>query len=357
MNNMKFDFDDILLMPAVQSSIRSRKGIRVFDRADILPLFTAPMDTVVETDHRMVFTGNRIYRIIPRTQTRHFTASDCRDMRDWFALSLDQFERFFLIEDTIHEDEPLKACIDIANGHMQRLTVAIRHARKKYGDRLRIMAGNVAHPGTYLELSDAGADYIRVGIGNGSGCSTSVHTGIGYPLASLIHDIRNEKCRSGSTHAKVVADGGIRKYADIIKALALGADYVMCGGIFNKALESAGHTFAANKKFEGYTVPGDRVDQYSDEVRTAFKMGSLFYKKFRGMSTKEVQAHLGNEIRSSEGVTRMILVEYTIAGWVDNFMDYLASAMSYTNHQSLEEFIGQPSWNLISQNSFNRFNK
>jgi hypothetical protein len=220
-----------------------------------------------------------------------------------------------------------------------------------------LMVGNVANPQTFIELSKAGADYVRVGIGNGSGCSTSVHTGIGYPLASLIHDIHLEKQNHTMKFARVVADGGIKKYADIIKVLALGADYVMCGGIFNKALESAGHTFAANKKFEGYTVPGDQVDQYSDEVRTAFKMGSLFYKKFRGMSTKEVQAHLGNELRSSEGVTRMIQVEYTLTGWVENFKDYLSSAMSYTNSANLQEFIGKPDWNLITQNSLNRFNK
>jgi hypothetical protein len=233
----------------------------------------------------------------------------------------------------------------------------VEKAKHQYLDQLQVMVGNVANPGTFFELSSAGADFVRVGVGNGSGCSTSVHTGIGYPLASLIHDIHQGKSDYAGKPAKVVADGGIKKYADIIKALALGADYVMCGGLFNKALESAGNTYSANKKFEGYTVPGDQVDQYSDEVTIAFKMGSVYYKKFRGMSTKEVQAHLGNELRSSEGVTRMIQVEYTIAGWVENFIDYLSSAMSYTDSKDLQSFIGKPEWNLITQNSLNRFNK
>ncbi|MFZ4522172.1 MAG: IMP dehydrogenase [Bacteroidales bacterium] len=356
-SDLKFDFDDILICPAVISTIQSRKSVKFLDENGMLPLFTAPMDTVIEQEHRDIFRENLIYPIIPRTQTKFFTADDCRKVNDWVALSLDQFEKLFLAGEPQKNSGPARICIDIANGHMQRLLDALVSARKRFDGGLTIMVGNVANPHTFIELSKAGADYVRVGIGNGSGCSTSVHTGIGYPLASLIHDINMEKENHTLRFAKIVADGGIKKYADIIKVLALGADYVMCGGIFNKALESAGNTYAANKKFEGYTVPGDQVNQYSDEVKTAFKMGSLFYKKFRGMSTKEVQAHLGNEIRSSEGVTRMIQVEYTISGWVENFKDYLSSAMSYTDSKDLAGFIGKPHWNLITQNSLNRFNK
>jgi len=353
----KFDFDDILIQPAIRSAIHSRKSVSVMDENGMLPLFTAPMDTVTDLAHRDIFTANHIYPIVPRTETKHFTLADCRKVNGWVAVSLDQVEQLFRHGDAPGDAGQVKICIDIANGHMNRLRELVEKTREIYRDRLLIMVGNVAHPETFFELSAAGADYVRVGIGNGSGCSTSVHTGIGYPLASLIHDIHREKSNHAGKFARIIADGGIRKYADIIKALALGADYVMCGGLLNKALESAGNSFSANKKFEGYTVPGDQVDQYSDEVQTAFKMGSVFYKKFRGMSTKEVQAHLGNELRSSEGVTRMIQVEYTLAGWVENFIDYLSSAMSYTNCKDLQSFIGNPGWNIISQNSLNRFNK
>ncbi len=357
MTNMKFDFDDILISPAVLSSVNSRKTVKILDENGMLPLFTAPMDTVTDIAHRKIFADNLIYSIIPRTETRNFEKQDIALANGWVALSLDQVENIFGGLEKAESGSQFNICIDIANGHMKRLLEAVRKIKEKYGNQLIIMVGNVANPETFFELSAACADYVRVGIGNGSGCSTSVHTGIGYPLASLIHDIYTRKNQREGEFAKIVADGGIKKYADIIKALALGADYVMCGGLFNKALESAGHTYAANKKFEGYTVPGDQVDQYSEEVGTAFKMGSLFYKKFRGMSTKEVQAHLGNEIRSSEGVTRMIQVEYTLAGWVDNFKDYLSSAMSYTDSKDLNEFIGKPEWQLITQNSLNRFNK
>jgi IMP dehydrogenase/GMP reductase len=359
MENMtpKFDFDDILIQPTVQSTINSRKTVSVVDENNMLPLFTAPMDTVTDIAHRNIFSERNIYPIVPRTQTKLFTLDDCIEVNGWIALSLDQFEKIFGNKCDLNPESNFRICIDIANGNMKRLMDTVEKAKHQYLDQLQVMVGNVANPGTFFELSSAGADFVRVGVGNGSGCSTSVHTGIGYPLASLIHDIHQGKSDYAGKPAKVVADGGIKKYADIIKALALGADYVMCGGLFNKALESAGNTYSANKKFEGYTVPGDQVDQYSDEVTIAFKMGSVYYKKFRGMSTKEVQAHLGNELRSSEGVTRMIQVEYTIAGWVENFIDYLSSAMSYTDSKDLQSFIGKPEWNLITQNSLNRFNK
>ena len=81
-------------------------------------------------------------------------------------------------------------------------------------------------------------------------------------------------------------------------------------------------------------------------------------KKFRGMSTKEVQKKWGKEkLTTSEGVVRMRTVKYTLEGWTENFIDYLKSAMSYTNSRELKDFIGNVKWTVISQNSFNRFNK
>ena len=73
-------------------------------------------------------------------------------------------------------------------------------------------------------------------------CLTSENAGIGYPLASLMKECY-EVSQSINNPAKIVADGGIKSYSDILKALALGADYVQIGSLFNKALESCGDTY------------------------------------------------------------------------------------------------------------------
>ena len=68
-----------------------------------------------------------------------------------------------------------------------------------------------------------------------SGCLTSANTGVHFPMASLIHECYQYK-KKGNYNTKIVADGGFRNYDDIIKAIMLGADYVMLGGILNKCL-------------------------------------------------------------------------------------------------------------------------
>jgi len=341
---MKFDFDDILLQPAVVSEVESRHDVFPYDKDGMLPIFTAPMIDVSGTPKsQATFIKNRIYAIKPRKQKP--TKGDLKSTSHSFvAVGLDDFRKFFCKDYT---KNPEYVLIDIANGHQEQLLDLI-HKTKKICYNTKIMVGNVANPETYHNLSEAGADYVRIGIGNGSGCLTTEQTGIGYPKASLIKDVYETSLHLNNP-AKIVADGGIRKYSDIIKALALGADYVMIGGVFNKALESSGDTYLW-KTF--------KIDQYGKFASYLFEHDYKLYKKFRGMSTKEVQSILGNKsLKTSEGITKYNHVRWTLDGWTDNFRHYLRSAMSYCGAKTLDEFIGQVDYNLITTNAYRRFNK
>lgn len=328
----KFDFNDILIRPSAVSTIRSRKEINPFHNG-FLPLITAPMDTVVDLENKDLFSNLKIKLCLPRGEKYE---------GGFISYSLDRILELTVLKQL---NATGKYLIDIANGHMQKLIEVTLLIRETYPN-ITLMVGNIANPETYVKLSNAGADYIRIGIGNGGGCSTTVHTGVGFPMASLI-----QECYYASltlnTPAKIVADGGMQNYSDIIKALALGADYVMVGSLFNKALESCG----PNYLFRYIKVP-----QKIAEI--AFKLKLPVYKKFRGMSTKEVQKKWGKEtLTTSEGVIRYRKVEYTLEKWVNNFEDYLRSAMSYSNAKNLDEFIGYDDIIKITNNSYNRFKK
>lgn len=337
--DMKFDFDDVLIQPAKLTSIESRYNddlVSPYINGQ-LPLMTAPMDTVIDNNNQNVFSYNRIGIVYPRTEKNKKFANGFN------SFSFDEFEKE--ITKMTPSDGPWHVLLDIANGHMNKV---IRYAKlaKQRNPNIVIMAGNIANPETYREYCESGSiDYARVGIGNGNGCLTTQQTGIGYPMASLIAECNEIKSKFENP-TKIVADGGMKKYSDITRALALGADYVMIGSIFNKALESA-----AKNYWRG--IPLSR-----SIARYLFNHGFTIHKEFRGMSSKKSQQILGNKkIRTSEGVVKKQAVEYTLEQWTENFEHYLRSTMSYTNSKNLSEFIRKVKFNVITQNAHNRYNK
>lgn len=181
-----------------------------------------------------------------------------------------------------------------------------------------------------------------------SGCLTSANTGVHFPMASLIYECYQYK-KKESYNTKIVADGGFRNYDDIIKAIMLGADYVMLGGILNKCLESCSTT-----KLFGISL-SENLSKYIWNNHKWLRKN--LKKSFRGMSTKEVQKKWGRiNLKTSEGIVKTNPVEYTLGQWTENFKDYLKSAMSYTNSKTLDEF-RESEFVFITKNALNRFNK
>lgn len=338
---MKFDWNDVSIVPETLSTIASRKEINPFYDGK-LPLFTAPMDKVIDDTNVNHFVNNNINICFPR----HIKYSQLKNDDFFYSYSLDDVINMI----QTGERFPKKVLIDVANGHMMKLYETSKLLKEKLGSSIELMVGNIANPDTYREYCKIGVDYIRVGIGGGSACTTSANVSIHYPMASLISECAKYKSEFENP-TKIIADGGFKNFSDIIKALALGADYVMLGGMFNKSLESCGETFMKDSQEQFYEVDMDRA-------KVAFESGMSVYKYYRGMSTKEVQKSWNrHELKTGEGITKYNKVEHTLDGWCENFTDYLKSAMSYTNSRNLKEFIGEVRYEMITQNSFNRFNK
>ena len=327
------------------------------------------MDTVVNESNFCDFTNDRIHAILPRTipfQTRlEFSLNG-----KWAAYSLKEFEDVFCNEEKKLHGEKINVLIDVANGHMKKIFDLVKASKKIYNDEIIIMVGNIANPSTYEKYAEVGADYVRCGIGSGFGCLSTSNTGIHMPMASLISKIAEQKKQLSDKYAKlprIIADGGIRNYSDIIKALALGADYVMCGSIFSKMIESAAQKIyndeglvrlSPNAKLmdveDLHIENGNWCGIYNGRHVSLGEIKATFY----GMASREGQIALnGSKTKTSEGVKKTLIVEYTLHGWCENFIDYLRSAMSYVGSKTLYEFRENTVLIINSENAINAVNK
>lgn len=132
--------------------------------------------------------------------------------------------------------------IDIAHGHSEKVKEVLGYLHnmyKQYEKCPYYIVGNVSTPEAVKDLESWGANAIKVGIANGSACTTYMMTGFGSRniQASVIEECA--KARQ-NPNTKIIADGGIREPGDIAKSLALGADFVMIGGLFSGLTDSPG---------------------------------------------------------------------------------------------------------------------
>ena len=349
---MKYSYNDIGIVPAIKSNIEHRSECNPFtgqfNNSD-LPIFTAPMSTVVNEQNFNLFEKNHIIPILPRNFDLE-TRIDYLRRGKWAAVGLQEFETLFINNDWDMEIYPdVNVLIDIANGHMSKLHCLIHDAKVKYkwSLRFKIMAGNIANPMTYYELAKAGCDYVRLSVGSGSGCITSTLTGIHYPIVSLIDEtykIKKKLEQIGEWPPMIIADGGIRDYDDVNKALVSGADYVMIGGLFSKLVESAAPTFYYDK--DGVSIheinPFEhKIDAYPDgtfDIDEEYIVDNL-HKVFYGMASRRGQEDInGEKTKTSEGVEKVFDCTTNLRKWSENMVTFMQSAMSYTNCMYLGDF-------------------
>jgi IMP dehydrogenase len=234
------------------------------------------------------------------------------------GVSGDYLER---AQELIHEGVDL-LCVDVAHGHHILMRDALKAIREEFGDDLHIMAGNVASLSGVNHLSDWGADSVRCNIGGGSICSTRIQTGHGMPGLQTIME-----CAKTDRNVKIIADGGIRNSGDIVKALAAGADAIMCGSLLGGTSETPGKVIVDND--------GSR------------------WKTYRGMASKEAQIIWRGRYSSHEGVTTRVPYRGGVAPVLWDLERGVRSGFSYSGARNLLELQSKAEFVLQSSSGLN----
>lgn len=313
-------YDDVLLVPQY-SDIRSRSEIDLKTYNFKLPIISSPMDSVTESEmaiamdkagglgviHRYNNIEEQVYEVSKtKKQTEKVAAA--------VGISGDYLER----SSELIKNGCNVLCLDVAHGHHILMKEALLTLRKNCGDLITIIAGNVATPQGYMDLSNWGADIIRANIGGGSICTTRVQTGHGFPGLQTIFDCRHIK-ESFNLKAGIIADGGIRNSGDIVKALAAGADFVMIGSLLAGTDETPGAVMI--------------------NPETQMK-----YKIYRGMASKEAQKDWKGSYSSHEGVSSTVPYKGSVHDVLGDLERGIRSGLSYSGVRTIKELQEKAIW-------------
>lgn len=143
-------------------------------------------------------------------------------------------------------------CIDSSEGYTEWQKIVIEYVRKTYGDTVKIGAGNVVDAEGFRFLADAGADFIKIGIGGGSICITREAKGIGRGQATAVIDVaaeRNRYFEETGVYVPICSDGGIVMDYHVTLALAMGCDFCMLGRYFARFDESPTNKVMVNGNY------------------------------------------------------------------------------------------------------------
>ena len=318
--NQSLTYDDISLIPTQVSRIKSRNeastncsflGIKLN-----VPVISSPMDSVTGIEMAKELSKLGSLGILNRFDSSLDAVLNARNGKGIRAVSIALNTDLKTIE-KIAERKYL-ICIDTANANNKEVLKKTEMIKMKFD--VQVIVGNIAHGGSLDQLENAGADAVRVGIGSGSVCTTSIQTGIGIGQVSSLLNIYYSRMQK-KLKIKIIADGGIKSSGDVAKAIALGADIVMLGRMLSGTRETPGEVI----KYKGQ-----------------------LWKKYRG------SASFGVKMRNEfiEGEETMVAYKGTVKNVIDGISDGLKSSMSYMNCFTLDELGKIETFAILSNSSY-----
>ena len=306
-------FDDVLLEPQF-SDIRSRSKVDISSKLteDILltlPIISAPMNTVTESHMAIAMANAGGLGIIHRYNSIEgqvsIVSAVVSAVDTPVGAAIGTTGDFMDRATALYDAGARILCVDIAHGHHILMKEALLELRREFYNSVHIVAGNVATLKAFNDLADWGADSIKVGVGGGSICSTRILTGHGVPTLQSVLD-----CSRSDRDAKLIADGGIKNSGDMVKALAMGADFVMSGSLLAGTTETPGESFLKN---------------------------GVRYKVYQGMASKEAQITWKGTYASIEGVTHSVPFRGSVKPVLRDLENGIRSGFSYSGALNLRE--------------------
>jgi len=240
--------------------------------ADILQKHKIEKLPVVDDNYKLV--GLITYKDITKAKDRPYSCKDNNGrlrVAAGVGVTKDVFERI----QALYDEGVDAVVIDTAHGHSKGVFNTLIKAKEKFTG-IDFVVGNIATAKAAIDLIDAGADGIKVGVGPGSICTTRIIAGVGVPQLSAIYEVANAVKDTG---IPIIADGGIRYSGDIVKALAAGGSSVMIGSLIAGVDESPGDTIIyQGRKFKSYRGMGSveamqkgSQDRYFQDVKDDVK--------------------------------------------------------------------------------------
>lgn len=256
--NRQLKYSDVVLVPKYsECSSRSEcdTSVKFCNFQFKLPIIPANMQSVINMDLAKWMSENDYFYVMHRFNNDLADNVAIANAENWklisFSIGVQETDK-----DKIHKIRKRGnvvdfLTIDIAHGHSKKMIDMIKFIKKELPNT-KIIAGNVATRQAVIDLANAGADAVKVGIGQGSPCTTKDKTGFTLPMFSCTKscsEVYIGENENDLQKVPIIADGGIKCNGDIAKAMVAGADMAMAGGLFASCMDSPASVVEINGEF------------------------------------------------------------------------------------------------------------
>lgn len=242
MEKRAYHYSNISLVPKkgiLKSRSQADTSVMLGGKTFMLPVIPSNMKCTIDNNLARILAQRGFFYTMHRFDDSMAFIQEAINKQFFLSISIGVKEEDRKLIKYLSENKLLVEYItlDIAHGHSDQALDMIKFIKNSLPTTF-LIAGNIATSEAAWDLKKAGADAVKVGIGQGNACTTKDKTGFTVPMFTCVHEIA-----IANIGVPIIADGGIRCNGDIAKAIVAGADMVMCGSLFAECSDSPSDTF------------------------------------------------------------------------------------------------------------------